>query len=283
MSIKISYNFVAFPREIWDKNIDLTLGEFRLLGYLLRHQLRFGIKAAIKMTDDEIMHGKKEKDGKRMDKGCGLTSPNSIKDARDRLLEKRWIKMTEDLSDKARPKRTYIVLVEDDSETSDSDGEVSDSDTLKTNEFSSNDSTPSESDSTLSRSDTQPICKPAKNKEKIDTSIAFRETSKEKLKREMCQNFSSSSAKAENKAELQNRTAEIKTEASTGQKSETALSYQPVLSQPQKASRKNEAKAELRAPDGTFLYEKFPSIPPELEYWRQKHGERAFQYIMGNF
>lgn len=138
MSSRIGFDFVPFPRDIWDKNIQLTLGEFRLFGYLLRHQLRFRVTQPVRITDDEMMYGRKKKDGSRIDQGCGITGPNSLKDARQRLLEKRWIRVDEDLSDPARPKRWYLV-------------EVSDSDT----QLSETDTSLSETDALLSDSDTR--------------------------------------------------------------------------------------------------------------------------------
>lgn len=139
---QIGFLFVPFPREIWDKNLELSLGEFRLFGYLLRHQMRFSVDKPFRITDEELQYGRKKGKDQRYDKGCGL-SLNAIKVARKRLLKRGWIKVDEDLRDKARPQRFYLVEVDD--------GEVSNFDT----QLSENDSTLSKNDSTLSESDTR--------------------------------------------------------------------------------------------------------------------------------
>ena len=87
MPLKIGFTFVPMPQEIWDECWDMTQGEFRLLGYIIRHTIGFR-NETIRLTDDEIINGRKSKDGSgRIDKGCGL-SLNSMKQARKRLLER---------------------------------------------------------------------------------------------------------------------------------------------------------------------------------------------------
>src|SRR5262245_32515378 len=126
--MKINFNFVPFPLEIWQDGIQISLGEFRLLGYLLHWQLRFGKLQHIRLTDDEILHGVRGNGGTRRDAGCGL-SLNAIKAARAALMARGWIALEEDLSDKARPKRWYTVcLQENELELSNFDSRVSEND-----------------------------------------------------------------------------------------------------------------------------------------------------------
>ena len=129
--LKIGFNFVPLPRAIWDENLKLTLGEFRLLGYLIRHQVSFG-NTNVRLSDEELLHGRKKRGGARMDSGCGIQGRNNLKVAREALIKRGWIVMDEDLSDKARPRRWYRVNVEAEteakSEVSESDSGVSDLD-----------------------------------------------------------------------------------------------------------------------------------------------------------
>lgn len=127
MGVKIGYQFVPFPQEIWDQDLPLTLGEFRLLGYLLRHQIGFGTKPAL-ITDDELLRGIKRADGTRRDTGCGLRGTNNLKEARRRLTERGWLDLREDLSDRARPKRFYRVKVQPAEGVSETDSRVSETD-----------------------------------------------------------------------------------------------------------------------------------------------------------
>ncbi len=127
--MSIGFNFVPLPKAIWTQNIPLTLGEFRLLGYLLYYRSRFGHER-IKLTDDELLRGVKDREGNRLDSGCGLTT-NSLKEARIRLIEKTWLTLEEDLRDRARPKRLYSLNIAfEDPPLSETDSRVSETDSL---------------------------------------------------------------------------------------------------------------------------------------------------------
>src|ERR1017187_514309 len=123
--LKIGFNFVPMPREIWDKHLKLSLAEFRLLGYLIRHQVSFG-NTNVRLSDEELLHGRKRKGGERMDAGAGIGGRNNLKTAREALVKRGWIVVDEDLSDKARPRRWYRVNLE--TEQKESKKEVSESD-----------------------------------------------------------------------------------------------------------------------------------------------------------
>ena len=90
MSAKIKFDFIPFPLAIVDESADLSLGEYRLLGYLLRH--RFRVKAEkFRMTQDELLRGVSKSDGSRRDKGCGITSGRDLKTARESLVCRGWL------------------------------------------------------------------------------------------------------------------------------------------------------------------------------------------------
>lgn len=139
--ISISFNFVPFPQDIWRENIPLTRAEFRLLGYLIFHQVRFR-RAVVPLTDDELLHGAwlRDEDTKvrvrRMDKGAGIGGRNNLKKARKSLIERGWIEITEKSETSDMPAHTeYTVVIANEREVSDSDSsnakQVSDSDTPK--------------------------------------------------------------------------------------------------------------------------------------------------------
>lgn len=88
--IKLGFNFIPFPQAIVDDGIDLSLSEYRLLGYLLRHQLRLG-KSVIKLKQDELINGRLLPDGSRCDRGSGLVSGRDVKLARESLAARGWI------------------------------------------------------------------------------------------------------------------------------------------------------------------------------------------------
>lgn len=97
MSLKIKFDFIPFPLAIVDQAADLSLGEYRLLGYLLRH--RYRVKSEkIRMTQDELLKGAFKPDGSRRDKGCGITSPRDLKTARESLVGRGWL-LVDDRSD----------------------------------------------------------------------------------------------------------------------------------------------------------------------------------------
>lgn len=80
--MKLGFQFVPFPREIWDRGIDLTMAEFRLLGWFLAG-LRFGIQQT-GFVDDDILSGTAKMPA------VGL-SRNSMKVARRGLVEKELL------------------------------------------------------------------------------------------------------------------------------------------------------------------------------------------------
>jgi hypothetical protein len=104
--VRIGFLFVPFPQEIWKGNLDLTLGEFRLLGYLLMHQVRFG-RSIVMLSDDELLSGRRDRGGERVDQGCGIRGRNNLRDGRRRLEARGWIRTSE-----TRQGRMYEIVIE---------------------------------------------------------------------------------------------------------------------------------------------------------------------------
>ena len=104
MSLKIGFNFVPFPQSIWDDMMDLSEGEFKLLGYIIRHTVGFR-KSEVALNDEELLNGRKKKNGiDRYDRGCGISSPNTLKKAREKLIKLDFIE---------RVGKNYIAKLDD--------------------------------------------------------------------------------------------------------------------------------------------------------------------------
>ena len=87
---RIPYHFVPVPQEIWNTKADMTLVEFFLIGYLLRHAV-LNKSTVLFFQDDELLNGRRSRNGDRLDIGCGVQSRNGLKIARNRLRERGWI------------------------------------------------------------------------------------------------------------------------------------------------------------------------------------------------
>lgn len=93
--MRIRFTFVPLPVEIVDESLDLSLNEYRLLIYLSRHQLKLG-KPALKITQDELLRGRKRGSGERYDSGCLIKNSRDLIKAREDLLARGWIKYWEE-------------------------------------------------------------------------------------------------------------------------------------------------------------------------------------------
>jgi hypothetical protein len=102
------------PVEIWDENINLSVAEFRLLGYLVRHQINLG-QAIAPLTQDELMNGawgvRSDRKKERRDGGCGLTR-NALMRAIDALRKREWIEL-QDVSENSKPRWMVRLLLSD--------------------------------------------------------------------------------------------------------------------------------------------------------------------------
>ncbi len=88
--VRMKFGFIPFPISIVDESADLSLGEYRLLGYLLRHQFRVKTEV-MKISKDELLNGVFGANGDRRDKGCGITSQRDLKTAREALEARGWL------------------------------------------------------------------------------------------------------------------------------------------------------------------------------------------------
>ena len=102
------------PTENWSK-LPHTLianlhkmtseSEVKIVLYILRHTWGYHDDQK-KITIDEFSHGRKRKDGSRLDSGTGL-SENSGRAGIEKATEHGFIEVAEDSTDKARIKRYY--------------------------------------------------------------------------------------------------------------------------------------------------------------------------------
>lgn len=106
--------FTMIPNIFFDERVPLmTDRELRVVLYIARHTWGFnqGFGQAVKLTQDEIMNGRKRKDGSRMDKGTGL-SRNTVKAAIEDGIKNNHLLLETDDSDVARQKRRYSIVIE---------------------------------------------------------------------------------------------------------------------------------------------------------------------------
>ena len=82
--MNLGFQFVPFPKEIWEMSIDLSQAEFRLLGWFL-YGLKFGI-SQLKVTDDHLLKGFTHEEGRKYPP-LGL-SRNAMHKARGLLIER---------------------------------------------------------------------------------------------------------------------------------------------------------------------------------------------------
>jgi hypothetical protein len=103
-------NYSKLPHELINALPHIeTLAEMKVILYILRHTWGFSeYDKPKRITLDEFEHGRKLKDGNRMDGGVGMTKP-SIVDGLKRAVAHGFIAATEDASDKARVKKFYVL------------------------------------------------------------------------------------------------------------------------------------------------------------------------------
>lgn len=76
---KPTQNWFKMPNDWTDITYGMTLSELKVVEYVLRHTWGFSEYDSFKhITLDEFMHGRRRKDGTRMDKGTGLSEPSII-------------------------------------------------------------------------------------------------------------------------------------------------------------------------------------------------------------
>jgi hypothetical protein len=87
---KIKLQFIPLPVEIVDHGLDLTVHEFRVLTYLVRHQFKLGVPR-ICVSYDELGYGLKRRDGTRIDNGCGTKHTRDLKKAISELTKRGFL------------------------------------------------------------------------------------------------------------------------------------------------------------------------------------------------
>lgn len=106
------YGYTQLPNELFDILDQIeSLTELKIILYILRHTWGFQEHNKLKkITTDEFMHGRKRKDGTRMDKGTGL-SDYGVKDGIAKALKHGIIVCEVDNRDKGRIKKWYGIKV----------------------------------------------------------------------------------------------------------------------------------------------------------------------------
>ena len=116
--MKPEWNGWEEPKQNWSKLphafIDAlplieTRAEVLVILYVLRHTWGFQeFEEGKRITLDEFEHGRKRKDGSRIDNGIGM-SRNAIKQGIARAIEHGFLIMEEDKQDAGRIKRYYSL------------------------------------------------------------------------------------------------------------------------------------------------------------------------------
>src|SRR6266446_10526566 len=101
-------NFFRLPNEWTDITAKVTsLAEMKLVEYVLRHTWGYSEYDIVKkITTDEFMHGRKGKDGNRIDHGTGLSN-KSVVEGLHKAVEHGLLEVETDDRDKARIKKFY--------------------------------------------------------------------------------------------------------------------------------------------------------------------------------
>lgn len=105
---KESKNFYGIPNEWTDIMAEIdNLAELKIIEYIMRHTWGFKEHDTLKcITTDEFAHGRKRKDGTRMDKGTGLGT-TGVKQGITKAVEHGYVICETDESDKGRIKKHY--------------------------------------------------------------------------------------------------------------------------------------------------------------------------------
>lgn len=103
-------NFSQLPHQFIDLLPEIkSLAELKVLIYLLRHTWGYQEYATHKLISiDEFVHGRKRKDGTRMDGGTGL-SEQGVRDGIEKAVEHCYMTVETDDSDRGRVKKSYAL------------------------------------------------------------------------------------------------------------------------------------------------------------------------------
>lgn len=102
-------NYSRLPHQFIEEVLPkiTSLSEMKVIVYVLRHTWGYH-EDAKSITIDEFTHGRKRKDGTRLDAGTGM-SENAIKAGIKSAVKHGFLFMLTDDSDKARIKKTYSL------------------------------------------------------------------------------------------------------------------------------------------------------------------------------
>jgi hypothetical protein len=105
-------NWSKMPHALTDSLPEIkSLAEMKVIYYILRHTWGYQEYDTPKpITMDEFEHGRKRKDGTRIDSGVGM-SHNAIKAGLDKASEHGFILISIDETDKARIEKSYQLKV----------------------------------------------------------------------------------------------------------------------------------------------------------------------------
>src|SRR5437588_10454611 len=101
-------NFFRLPNEWTDITARITsLAELKLVEYVLKHTWGYSeFDMVKKITTDEFTHGRKKKNGERVDIGTGLSN-KSVIEGLNKAVEHGLLEVEIDDTDRARIKKYY--------------------------------------------------------------------------------------------------------------------------------------------------------------------------------
>lgn len=113
---KPTANFSPMPHQLIDEFPNITtISEMKVVLYILRHTWGYGDNEK-HITLDEFQHGRKRRDGTRIDTGTGLSKPAIIAGLKLAVKHGYIARETED-SDRTRIRHTYRLLEYDPSQS----------------------------------------------------------------------------------------------------------------------------------------------------------------------
>lgn len=112
--------YTKLPHELIYLLPAMSDTELRIVLYVMRHTWGYQeidnelstnkIRGGKKITTDEFMHGRKRKDGTRMDRGTGL-SDRGVKNGIEQAIKHGYLICKVDDTDKARIKKYYSLTL----------------------------------------------------------------------------------------------------------------------------------------------------------------------------
>lgn len=109
-------NYCKIPNLFFELMADgMKECELKVTLYILRHTWGYQeFDEAKRITLDEFLHGRKRRNGTRIDNGCGLKSKTSVLEGLEKAIDRGTIIIESDDSDKARKERYYAIKMKSD-------------------------------------------------------------------------------------------------------------------------------------------------------------------------